>query len=288
MRLRFFDQYLKDLNTGIEGEPPVRYFVMGDQTGRRPANLAGHLWHGGEWRSGSDWPPPSCQPTSLFLSPGGRLMGAPLETDAPPSTYQYDPRDPVPTLGGSISAAEDILPSGGFNQREQAGRFFGHSTALPIASRPDVLSFETEPLERVLEIAGPVEVVLFASSSARDTDFTAKLVDVYPHGEATPGGYELNVCDGIIRGRYRAGFDKQELLQPGVIYEFRLVLYPTATRFGRGHRIRLDVSSSNYPRFDANPNTGEPLGYARRTVVADQTIYHDSNHQSRLLVYTSD
>jgi putative CocE/NonD family hydrolase len=154
MRLRFFDQYLKDLNTGIEGEPAVRYFVMGDRTGRRPANLAGHLWHGGEWRSGNDWPPRSCQPTSLFLGPGGRLMGAPLETQAPPSTYQYDPRDPVPTLGGSISAAEDILPSGGFDQREQAGRPVCRTVSASSRSGAETIDVIRRALERILPLRG--------------------------------------------------------------------------------------------------------------------------------------
>jgi putative CocE/NonD family hydrolase len=287
VRLRFFDQYLKGLNTGIEGEPPVRYFVMGTHCGRRPANLARHLWRGGEWRTALAWPPAEFKPGALFLQPDGRLLSTPMTTEWEPSSYTYDPRNPVPTIGGSISAAEDVLPSGGFDQRERPGLFFGHSTTLPLGSRPDVLCFESDALEYDLEMVGPMEVVLFASSSAPDTDFTAKLLDVYPHDAATPGGYELNVCDGIIRARYRNGFDHQELLKPGKVYEFRIVLYPTATRFAAGHRIRVDISSSNYPRFDANPNTGEPLGRARRTEIAHQAVFHDALHPSHVSFYAA-
>ncbi|MBM4436034.1 MAG: CocE/NonD family hydrolase, partial [Actinobacteria bacterium] len=286
LRLRFFDQYLKGLDTGLDGEPPVRYFVMGAGAGRRPEDVAGRLWHGGEWRGASDWPPAGFRETALYLSAAGRLRAEPDAAASEPSRYQYDPRNPVPTAGGSISAAEDILPSGGFDQRGQPGRFFGHRDTLALASRPDVLTFETEPLAADVEIAGPVEVVLFAASSAVDTDFTAKLVDVYPHAAATPGGFALNLCDSILRARYRGGYEREELLRPGEVYEFRIALYPTANRFAAGHRIRVDISSSNYPRFDANPNTGEPLGHARRSVVADQTVYHDAAHPSRLLLHT--
>ena len=127
--------------------------------------------------------------------------------------------------------------------------------------------------------------MLFASSSAVDTDFTAKLLDVYPHSPDTPGGYELNLADSILRARYRNGFDREEFLEPGEVYEFRIVLYPTANRFAPGHRLRVDVSSSNYPRFDANPNTGEPLGESRRVEMAHQAVYHDPDHPSRLLVH---
>ena len=205
---------------------------------------------------------------------------------AAPSQYQYNPRDPVPTVGGSVSAAEDVMPAGGFDQRGQRGRLLGHRDTLPLGSRPDVLTFATEPLAHDVEIVGPVEVVLFAASSARDTDFTAKLIDEYPHSVDTPGGYALNLCDSIIRARFRNGFDREDLLTPGEIYEFRITLYPTANVFSAGHRIRLDISSSNYPRFDANPNTGEPLGQSRRVAVADQAVYHDADRPSRLIVWS--
>ena len=285
LRLRFFDQYLKGLDTGLEGEPPVRYFVMGAQRGRPPEDLAGHLWHGGEWRAADDWPPPEYRETAFYLHPDGSLRREPAPGAAEPSRYQYDPLNPVPTTGGSISAAEDLLPSGGFAQRGQPGRFFDHRDTLPFASRPDVLTFETAPLEAEVEIAGPVEVILHASSSALDTDFTAKLLDVYPHTVDEPGGYELNVCDSILRARFRNGYERAEPLTPGEVYELRIVLYPNANRFARGHRVRVDISSSNYPRFDANPNTGGPLGLERRTLIADQAVFHDAERPSRLLLH---
>ena len=146
------------------------------------------------------------------------------------------------------------------------------------------MTFETEPFKTPFEIAGPVELVLLAESSAIDTDFTAKLLDIYPHSDLNPGGYELNLADSIIRARYRNGFESEDFLEPDTVYEFRIVLYPTANRFAKGHRMRVDISSSNYPRFDANPNTGDRLGVARQVHIAQQAIHHDSEHQSRLVV----
>jgi putative CocE/NonD family hydrolase len=273
------------METGLDREPPVRYFVMGGQLGRSPADLEGRLWHGGRWESADQWPPPDAAETALFLQADGSLATDPPDVPADPTRYSFDPRNPVPTTGGSISAAEEALPSGGFDQRGQPGRFHGHHDTLSLASRPDVLSFESDPFDEPFEIAGPVEVVLYASSSAVDTDFTAKLLDVYPHSQATPGGYELNLADSILRARYRNGFDREEFLEPDEVYEFRIVLYPTANRFAPGHRLRVDISSSNYPRFDANPNTGEPLGVSRRVEPAHQAVYHDPNHPSRLLIH---
>lgn len=291
MRLRFFDQHLKGMHTGLSKEPIVRYFVMGGQKGRPPADLGARLWHGGRWETADNWPPPEYTETPLYLHADGSLQMGQPPGNTEPTRYTYDPTKPVPTAGGSISASEDILPSGGFDQRGQPDRFFGHDDTLPIASRPDVISFETAPLKSPLEIAGPVEVLLFAASSALDTDFTAKLLDVYPHGRdvpgGTPGGYELNLCDSIIRARFRNGFDAEQLMTPGEVYEFRIIMYPTANHFAAGHRIRIDISSSNYPRFDANPNTGEPLGHGRRWLTAHQSIHHDADHPSRLLLHTT-
>ena len=132
--------------------------------------------------------------------------------------------------------------------------------------------------------------MLWGASDGLDTDFTAKLLDVYPHGRnvpgSPPGGYELNLCDSIIRARFRNGFHAEQLMTPDEVYRFRIIMYPTANHFAAGHRIRVDISSSNYPRFDANPNTGEPLGYSRRWLTAHQSIHHDAHHPSRLLLHT--
>src|SRR5262249_32642386 len=144
------------------------------------------------------------------------------------------------------------------------------------SERRDVLVFQTEPLENDTEVTGPVVVHLFVSSSAPDTDFTAKLIDVYPRNADYPLGFDLNLGDSIIRMRYRNSLEKAELMEPGKVYEATIHLYPTANVFAKGHRIRLDISSSNFPRFDVNPNTGEPLQQHRRLQPADNTIYHNA------------
>ncbi|TMA57964.1 MAG: CocE/NonD family hydrolase, partial [Deltaproteobacteria bacterium] len=197
-------------------------------------------------------------------------------------TYRFDPRDPVPTVGGCISVGFEFMPPGGFDQRTRTGAF-GMKDSLPLAARQDVLVFATPPLERDLEVTGPLTVTLWASSSARDTDFTAKLIDVYPPSADYPEGYALNLSDSIIRARYRNSWTTPALLTPGEIYPFTLTLYPTSNLFVRGHQIRLDISSSNFPRFDVNPNTGGPLGEPGGMVVAENSIYHDATHPSHIV-----
>ena len=155
---------------------------------------------------------------------------------------------------------------------------------LPLATRPDVLVFQTPPLEEDVEVTGPIVAKLCISSSAVDTDFTAKLVDVYPPNEDYPAGYHLNLVDSIIRARYRDGWEKAELMKPGQVYRVEIPLPPTSNLFKVGHRIRVDVSSSNFPRFDVNPNTGEPLNANTRWQVAGQSIYHDPQHPSRVML----
>jgi putative CocE/NonD family hydrolase len=147
-----------------------------------------------------------------------------------------------------------------------------------------VLVFETPVLEQDLELTGRLVVKLWASTSAVDTDFTAKLVDVYPPSPDFPAGVALNVADSIVRGRYRESLLAEKPMAPGTPYELTIEMYPTALVFARGHRIRLDVSSSNFPRFDVNPNTGEPLGQHRRLVIAENSIYHDPARASRILL----
>jgi len=144
--------------------------------------------------------------------------------------------------------------------------------------------FQTEPLAEDVEVLGPIVVKLFASSTAVDTDFTAKLVDVYPPSERQPSGFDMNLTDGILRARYRDSPSKSELMTPGTVYQMTIEPFPTANVFKKGHRIRLDLSSSNFPRFDVNPNTGEPLGLNRRIVAADNSIYHDPRHPSHVVL----
>jgi hypothetical protein len=172
----------------------------------------------------------------------------------------YDPTDPVPNLGGRNLSD----PRGPFDQR-------------PVESRDDVILFTTPVLRDYVEITGKVLVTLYASSDALDTDFTALLCDVYPDGRS------MNVCDGIIKARLRNSMTTEELMVPGTIYEFEIDLWETCIAFNAGHRIRIEISSSNYPRFDANPNTGEPFNQHTHTVPATNTIYHDAAHPSHIL-----
>jgi uncharacterized protein len=279
LRLRFFDAALKGLDTGIMAEPPVRIFVMGGGSGRRL--LTGRLDHGGRWRDEAAWPLRRARPTNYYLHPDGRLRTDPPGEGLASTTYRYDPRDPVPTIGGNISASNEVMPPGGYDQRCRPG-LYGCQDTLPLAARHDILVFDTPPLDADTEVTGPISVHLWASSSAVDTDFTAKLLDVYPPSADYPDGYALNIGDSIIRARYREDRATPTLLTPGEVYPFEIVLYPTSNVFARGHRIRLDISSSNYPRFDVNPNTGEPLGRSRRTLVAENTIHHDAARPSHV------
>ena len=158
------------------------------------------------------------------------------------------------------------------------------SDSKPLSARNDVLVFQTPPLEQPIEVTGRLIVKLWAASDAPDTDFTAKLIDVYPPNHDFPGGVDLNIADSIVRARYRHGPGKAELLKPGQAEEFTIEMYPTSLVFARGHRIRLDISSSNFPRFDVNPNTGEPLNDNRRMQVADNTVYLDAKRPSRIVL----
>ena len=277
-RRRWFDRWLKEIDNGVDHEPPVRYFVMGGGDSRKDRN--NRLAHLGVWRSADDWPLTSTHYTPYYLHADGTLTPE-LPTASEPSHYTFDPRDPVPTIGGCISAAPQVMPAGAYDQRGNP-RFYGCVDGLPSAARSDVLVFQTPDLEEDLETTGPLTVHLYASSSAVDTDFTVKLIDVHPPNPDYPHGFAQNITDSIIRGRYRNGRDEQEQMEPGKIYPFEIVMYPTSNLFQRGHRIRLDVSSSNFPRFDINPNTGEPLGRERLLTLAENTVYHDPEHPSHI------
>jgi len=155
---------------------------------------------------------------------------------------------------------------------------------IPLSARPDVLVFKTEPLQEDIEVTGEIQVKLFVSSSALDTDFTAKLIDVYPPSGDFPGGFDLIIGDGIRRMRFRDSLSEEKLMTPNQVYQATIHLYPTSNVFKKGHRIRVDVSSSNFPRFDVNPNSGEPLNRHRRKVVATNTVYHDQSRASHIIL----
>ena len=269
--------------------PRVTYFVMGGGDGHRDEN--GRLFHGGEWRASANWPPAGSAITPFHLRAGGGLTREPAGEDEGSSGYTYDPEHPVPTIGGAFSGA---LKRGGYDQRERLfvsleggseNGFFGSEVeGRRTADRPDVLVFETGPLAEDLIVVGSVTVRLHVSSSAPDTDFTAKLVDVYPPSEDWPEGFDLNLTDGILRARYRDSREEPSFMEPGEVYPIEIRLFPTANRFRAGHRLRLEISSSNYPRFDPNPNTGEPLGRHTRTTTAENVIHHSAAHPSTLLL----
>jgi putative CocE/NonD family hydrolase len=252
--LRWYDQRLKGLDTGIDEEPPIRIFVMG-------AN---------QWRSEQEWPLERTEYTRFYLHSSGRANSSSgdgaLTTDPPEvesfDSYSYDPENPVPTLGGQSMFADNTGP------RDRR----------PIERRDDVLVYSTAPLTRDLEVTGPVELVVYAASSAPDTDFTATLVDVHPAGAA------IHICEGIVRARFRQSYERPTLIEPGQVYEYSISLWETSNLFREGHRIRLEVSSSNFPRFDRNLNTGEDSGFDDRPESAQQTIWHEQQRPSHLVL----
>jgi putative CocE/NonD family hydrolase len=280
LRLRWFDRWLKGIDNGLDRDKPVRIFVMGGGTSRK--DYDGRLAHLGAWRDAADWPLPDTHYTLYYLHADGTLSTEPPSASGP-SRYTFDPRDPVPTIGGGISAANQVMPAGAYDQRGDE-RFYGCQDALPLSARNDVLVFQTPELEQDLEVTGPLTVKLWASSSALDTDFTVKLIDVHPTNADYPDGFAQNISDSIIRGRYRNSREQAEPMVPGEIYPLEIIMYPTSNLFGAGHRIRLDVSSSNFPRFDVNPNTGGPLGRDRRIILAENAVYHDPEHPSHVIL----
>lgn len=245
LQLRWFDHWLKGRDTGLLAEPPIKLFVMG-------ANV---------WRDENEWPLARARNTAYYLRAEGRLSLEPPEAEAPDG-YDYDPADPVPTRGGALLMTPEYR-AGPFDQR-------------PIEARLDVLVYRTAPLAQDVEVTGPISVRLWAVSSAPDTDFVARLTDIYPDG------YALNLADGIVRARHRhaAQGEPAALIEPGRPYEFVIDLWATSNLFRAGHRIGLQVTSSCFPRWDRNPNTGHPLGADSELRVAHQTILHDHEHPS--------
>jgi putative CocE/NonD family hydrolase len=254
LQFKWFEYWLKGHETGIQDWPTLYLFIMG-------AN---------RWRGESEWPLKRTQFTLYFLHGTGRANSAQgdgtLSTVVPeeekPDNFTYDPKDPVPSVGGN----------------NLVGATAGPYDQAKLEARQDVLVYSSAPLEKDMEVTGPVKVLLWAASDARDTDFTAKLVDVFPDGKA------YNLCDGILRARYRQGPEKIAFLEPGKPEQFEIDLWVTANLFHSDHRIRVEISSSNFPRFDRNPNTGHPFGADAELAAAKQTILHDREHPSHLLL----
>ncbi len=252
----WYDSVLK-LGTRASTAPDIRWFVMG-------ANV---------WKSSSQWPPHDTHTRAYYLAGDGRantlkgdgkLESAPPAT-SPPDHFTYDPHDPVPTAGGAVCCDPSVFPWGPMDQR-------------PLELRPDVLVYTTPVLKHDVEVTGPIRVELWVATSARDTDFTAKLVDVFPTGEAR------NLTDGILRLRYRNGLDRISFARPAQALPITIDSGVTSNLFRSGHRIRLEISSSNFPRFNRNGNTGGAIADETRLVVARQTVFHDARHASALLL----
>lgn len=254
MRLQWFDHWLKGNESGLEDWAPIKLFVMGKN----------------EWRNEQEWPLARTEYTKYYLHSDGTantkngdgLLSTTKPGDQPTDEYVYDPENPVPSLGGNHLA---MIPSGPKDQSE-------------IEEREDVLVYTTEVLNEDVEVTGPIKMTLHAASSAKDTDFTAKLVDVHPDGKA----YIL--ADGIVRARFRHGDGKEDLIEPGKVYEYEIDLWVTSNAFLKGHRIRVEVSSSNFPRFTRNTNTGNPIPTDTEVIKAEQTIYHDAEHASYIML----
>jgi putative CocE/NonD family hydrolase len=281
-RLRWYDRWMRGDKNGLDDDPAVLLYIMGTGDDRR--SPAGRIQHGGFWRAEREWPLARVTPTAFYLNDGGTLSSSPPSHASSATTYTFDPRHPVPTIGGNISSNQGLMASGGFDQRSRDDTHVALDR-LPLSERRDVLVFRSDPLQADREVTGTTVVKLWVASSAPDTDFTAKLIDEIPPNPDYPLGVDLNLGDSIMRARYREGLDHQAPpLKPGEVVPITITLYPSANVFKKGHRIRIDISSSNYPRFDVNPNTGDPLGEHRRMVPADNTVYHDPAHQSQLIL----
>jgi putative CocE/NonD family hydrolase len=273
---------LRGRPTRQDEDPPVRYFQMGGGDGGRDA--AGRLRHGGRWKAAGSWPPAGSAFRTFYLDQAGGLLDDRPTLQEAFREYRYDPRDPVPTVGGALTSGEPLMEAGAFDQRI-GPRVFTYRIDLPqgpLSSRQDVLVFQTPPLEHDLVVTGELEVELWVSSDCPDTDFTVKLVDVYPPSRDWPEGFAMNVTDGILRARYRDGWDRESWMQPGHVYRVTVRPFATSNLFRAGHRIRLDVSSSNYPHFDLNPNTGGPEGGHDAPRVATNRVHCSAVHASCL------
>ncbi|MCC6306787.1 MAG: CocE/NonD family hydrolase [Rhodobacteraceae bacterium] len=300
LMLEFFDRFLKGDETAWAGQPAVRYFHMGGNGGR---NAAGKLVHGGEWRQSPVWPPAGVAPQDWFLHAGGRLAPVPPEEGAP-TRYASDPERPMPTVaatvssltqnlppfprmmrtGDPISLRESIVLQGAADQVTHAGVRGAEPPFGDLAARPDVVTFTTAPFAEDFDLTGAPEVEIHLSSDAPDTDLFCMLQDLYPESETWPAGYRMNLSESIFRVRYREGFERPVFLSTGVPVRVRFELYPTSNRFRAGHRLRLLISSSSFPRFDVNPNTGEPVGRHTHLRKAVNAVHHDPAHPSRLIL----
>jgi uncharacterized protein len=260
--LDWYDAIFKGVSNAFSGGKPVRIFVMGRN----------------EWRDEEDWPLARAKSTKYFLHSGGNAASSAGDGTLTPQTpmaklsaaesqdsFVYDPANPVPTIGGPLCCRGDLLHPGPFDQKAAE-------------QRKDVLVYTTPVLEHDQEVIGPVTAELYVTSSAVDTDFAVKLVDVWPNG------FAQNLTEGILRMRYRDSQEKPEMVKPGTAYRITVDLWATSNVFLAGHKLRLEISSSNFPRFDRNLNTGEEQARASRMVKATNAVLHDRQHPSALIL----
>lgn len=282
LRRAFLDHHL--LRRADVPDPlpqPVSLFIMGGGPGGR--NGEGRWRHGGHWRSFAAWPPAQVRSTAFHLLPDGTLS----ERPGTPGTrsWDHDPHNPVPSIGGAVASGGAIIPAGAYDQREREGWMACPQPGRALADRPDVVVFRTPALERDMTVAGPIRARLYLSSSAVDTDIVVKLVDEYPAGADGTPGFAMNLCHGIIRARFRDGFEQPRLMLPGQVYAFEIEMFPTANRFQAGHHIRLDVASSHFPHFDVNPGTGAPAGQDPGIpVIARNSLHMGPLHPSHIVL----
>lgn len=257
LEMRWLDYWLRGIDNGVVDEPPLRLFIMGIN----------------QWHDEHEWPLARTDWQKWYLHSQGAansLIGDGVLSTEPPVSesddhFTYDPHYPVQTLGGNNCCTPHIVPWGPYDQR-------------PAEMRSDVLCYTSAPLEEGLEVTGPIKVVLFAATDGLDTDWTAKLADV------SPSGYAMNLCDGIIRARYREDRSNPTLLEPDRIYEYEIEVGVTGNVFRKGHCIRVEISSSNFPRFDRNPNTGHRFGRDTELRSAQQTVFHNTVHPSHIVL----
>lgn len=298
-RLDFFDHYLKGADTWTD-QPTVQYFRMGEGDGRQTGE--GRLFHGGSWYSATEWPPETTTMTPFYAHEDGTLRRDPPSVSESATSYEFDPKNPVPTIGGNCSSyityeprAESLLEyplaerklldltgRGGYDQRTRDETLAADRTGMALEERDDVLVFRTPPLSDPVRIVGPVSVTVYGETDAPDTDFTAKLLEEYPPNDEFEDGFALNLSDSICRGRYRGYRKTPDFIDPGAVHEYYMEPYPTANVFDAGHRIRLDISSSNFPRFDVNHNTGGPLYGDREYTVATNTVHHSEQYPTHI------
>ncbi len=306
-RFRWFDRWLKGIETGVEDDDPVRIFVMGGGDGS--FDSAGRVAHGGGWRAEQEWPLARAVNTPFYMTSEGGLSSVEQNNSDSSVSWVHDPDNPVPSISGNVTGfyewivlPEDLdsayvpqrarmrslIPDGPLHQKERESTVVAkdRSTDTPVllADRADVNVFQTEALDEDVEVTGPIMVNLWVSSDAVDTDFTAKLIDVHPPSAEYPEGFHLPLEDSIQRARFREGYEEEKFMNPGEVYDLQIELPPVSNLFVKGHRIRIDISSSNFPRFDVNPNTGEPIGQHTKTQEATNTVYIGGRNASHVVL----